>query len=54
MDDGPCVSDVSSVGLGDHLSTLDQLQVGKWHKYMAIKDQFYKSYVRRMQIADSD
>jgi hypothetical protein len=29
---------------GDNLSTLDPLQVGKWHKYMAIKDAFYKSY----------
>ncbi|XP_062502236.1 BRO1 domain-containing protein BROX-like [Corticium candelabrum] len=29
---------------GDSLTTLDQLQVGKWHKYMAIKDAFYKAY----------
>ena len=31
---------------GDHLSTLDQLQVGKWKKYSGIKEAFYKSYVR--------
>ena len=38
----PCIS---TLFLGDSLTTLDQLQVGKWHKYMAIKDAFYKAYV---------